>query len=180
MTQRILFWLLLFATVGYAYFMKQAVAPLTSKEIVAYELSKTPDRADEMILTFGETRQIDLVRKSLYLDFVFLLLDGSVLFVGCQYAVRLATQVGAQRTWVRIGYGLAWLGIVALVADIVENVLLLRQLPPGSVTVITAEMAWAMASLKFISIIVVLMAALAGFGYYGVKRLNAPVGQRIH
>ena len=179
MTQRTLFWLLLLAMLGYAYLMKQNTVPLTGKEIVAYELAKTPDCANAMLREFTTAGKIDLVRKSLYLDFVFLLLYGSALFVGCRYATELARQVGIQPAWVRIGHGLSWLGIVALVADAIENVALLRQLPPNAVTVLTAQVAWAMALLKFVSIIVVFLATLIAFGYYAIKRFSAPTEHRV-
>jgi hypothetical protein len=178
MSQRTQFWLLLLATLGYAFFMKQSTVPLTGKEIVAYELAKTPDRANAMLREFVTAGKIDLVRKSLYLDFVFLLLYGSALFVGCRYAANLVARVGTPH-WVRIGHGIAWLGIVALLADAIENVALLRQLPPDTVTVITAQLAWAMASLKFVSVIVVFLATMIGFGYYGLKSFSAPAGHRV-
>ncbi|RYF53691.1 MAG: hypothetical protein EOO39_40415 [Cytophagaceae bacterium] len=171
MTQRTSFWILLVATIGYALFMKQAVAPLSSNEIVAYELVKTPEKANALLNQFGNEAKISLVRQSLYLDFVFLVLYGSTLFVGCRYATELARQVGAQRTWVRLSYGLAWLGIVALLADAAENVVLLRQLPPGIVTDTTTLLAWAMASLKFISILFGIVVIILNSGYYGLKVL---------
>lgn len=179
MNQRALFWLLLLATLGYAFFMKEITAPLTGKEIVAFELAKTPDRANAMLQGFAKAMKIGLVKQSLYLDFVFLLLYGSVLFVSCRYATSLARKAGAQRTWVRIGYGLSWLGIVALLADAIENIALLRQLPPGVVTEFTAAVGWAMASLKFVSIVVAFLATMLAFGYFAIKRLAALAEHKV-
>jgi hypothetical protein len=150
--------------------MKQITAPLTGKEIVAFELAETPDRADAMLRDFTNAMKIGLVKQSLYLDCVFLLLYGSALFVGCRYAAGLAAGVGAQQAWVRSGYRLSWLGIVALLADAVENIALLTELLPGNATVFTAQLAWAMASLKFVSVIIVFLATMIAFGYYGIKR----------
>jgi hypothetical protein len=179
MTQRTLFWILLLATLGYAFFMKEITTPLTGKEIVAFELAKTPDRARAILQGFANEMKIGLVEQSLYLDCVFLLLYGSALFVGCRYATELARQVGIQPGWVRIGNGLSWLGIVALLADAIENTALLRQLPPGTVTVVTAQVAWVMASLKFVSVIVVLLATLIAFGYFAIKRLSASTEHKV-
>ncbi|MBO0935540.1 hypothetical protein J2I47_03165 [Fibrella sp. HMF5335] len=167
-----LFWLLLIATIGYSVFMNRSIAPLTSKEVVAYELARTPDQATVLLGQMSLRGKDVLLSRSIFLDFLFLCLYGTTLFVGCRYAAQLLAKVDVRKTWITWVNRLAWLGIVAAVFDAIENGAMLQQLPPASATTTTAHLAWAMALLKFSCIAVVLFIAATGFGYYGLKRLS--------
>ncbi|WP_322937861.1 hypothetical protein [Nocardioides bizhenqiangii] len=92
--------------------------------IVPFELAGTDQRAREILAGWGDDG-VDAARRSLYLDFPFLL---GYAGLGALLAAASAEPVGdAGRAWLTpIGWGAAAGAVLAGVLDAVENLALLR------------------------------------------------------
>jgi hypothetical protein len=166
MSLRLGFWFFLLATLGYVLYMKLALGELSSSTIVAYELARTTKKANIVLDQVSRASNTKLLHKSFYIDFGFLVLYGLNLFIGLRYAVSLSEQVDIPLRWARLGNKLAWVGIIAMGCDAIENLALLQQLPPATPTPLMAGLAWVVACIKFGAIGLTVSAMLFYFGYY--------------
>jgi hypothetical protein len=70
-------------TLGWMFFMGASVKPFNSKQIVAFELAKTPEAATKIISEWNEIDVMSNAKRSVYLDFVFLVLYSFSIALGC-------------------------------------------------------------------------------------------------
>src|SRR5690606_27411472 len=75
-----IFFLLL--TVVWLFIMRMMTTPLDPSAIIQFEFIKTAQNALEFIEALEAKGQLELLRLSLYLDFIFPLLYGAALFSG--------------------------------------------------------------------------------------------------
>lgn len=139
--------------------------------IVPFELTGGQDRADEILAEWGEEGQ-DAARKSLWIDFGFLLAYGAFLTLALA-AVRDAT---VKRGWQRlaaVGGVVVYFGAIAAGFDALENACLLLTLEgAGSALPLLATI---FAACKF----AFLAAALAYLLAYASKSLPARIRSAI-
>ena len=91
--------------------------------IIAFELARTPERANEIITEWGEEGR-SAAKTSLYLDYPYLVFYGLFLAGACAVVSRRAEALGWQRV-AAIGVLLAWASLVAAWSDAIENIALL-------------------------------------------------------
>lgn len=94
--------------------------------IVPFELTGGQQRADEILVEWGEDGQ-DAARESLWIDFGFLLAYGTFLTL----ALRVVREMAATRHWRRLhvlGAFAIWFGAIGAGFDALENVCLLLTL----------------------------------------------------
>lgn len=91
--------------------------------IIAFELARTPERANEIVTEWGEEGR-SAARTSLYLDYPYLVFYGLFLAGACAAVARRAEALGWRRVAV-VGIVLAWGSLVAAWSDAAENLALL-------------------------------------------------------
>src|SRR6478735_8819186 len=88
-----LFWLLLLLNFVYIAWMKFQLAPLQTGEILAFEISRTTDRATNWINTWkADPPKFDRAVSSIYYDYVFIFLYTIGLIVAVLHFGRLSGQ----------------------------------------------------------------------------------------
>jgi hypothetical protein len=148
------FVLSLAATWAWKTYMEQSVAPLTTREIVLFELARTPEQAAEWLAQWEESGMLLLAERSLYLDFIFLLIYPWSFFFACQ--ALAATAPGRDPWAVRFSY----LALAAAGFDALENLCLLHVLRSTPEAVVT-HLAAAFAVIKFVSLAAILFFVVA-------------------
>ena len=94
--------------------------------MVPFELTGGQDRADEILVEWGEEGQ-DAARESLWIDFGFLLAYGAFLTL----ALAAMRDLAGERGWRRLtalGGPIVWFGAVVAAFDAIENICLLLAL----------------------------------------------------
>ena len=127
--------------------------------IVDWEFAWSEEHAAEILADWGEEGQ-DAARRSLHLDFLYLLAYGAFLALACAATRDLA----AERGWHRMaGFGPAAvpLAIAGALFDAIEDVFLLRALE-GKDGELAPHLGAIFAGLKFAALTVVLVYIVAG------------------
>lgn len=91
--------------------------------IIAFELARTPERANEIVTEWGEEGR-SAARTSLFLDYPYLVFYGLFLAGACSAVAARAKALG-WRGVATAGLVLAWGSLVAAWSDAVENLALL-------------------------------------------------------
>jgi hypothetical protein len=138
------FLVLLLANVLYILFAGLYLRPLTSGEIVKFELAKEVPVAEAIVQEWTASGKMDKAVDSIYLDFLFIILYTSGLSVACVFFSRLT----AHEVLMRTGYFFSYLLVAAGICDVIENVALLRSLH-GSIRNWNVILAFDMATTKF-------------------------------
>ncbi len=145
-----LFWIIL---------MGQLIKPVNSKQIVAFEFAGSVDAANELIQQWQAAGVIGNVYKSIYLDFIFLVLYSATISFGLIWAALITSREQIKKLCLLFAV-LIW---VAAFSDVVENVGLLQTLALPEIWSVTVS--FYSACIKFMIIgasIVVFLAGLVG------------------
>ncbi len=135
-------------TLGWMIIMSWSIKPLNSKEIVSYELAKTPEVALKIRNDWEERGLLDNAKKSIYLDFVFLVLYVATIGIGCAVLSVFTDNDFLMKTGRIISMTLPLAGLF----DAIENVAMLKTLS-GDITVVYTAIAFWFASMKFFMVI---------------------------
>ena len=154
-------------TLAWMILMGSLVKPLNSKEIVAFELAKTPEVATAILKEWQANDLIGNARKSIYLDFVFLVLYSLSIGIGC---VMLPTFSGSG-VLVRSGLVLSRIVPIASCCDVIENLAMLKTLS-GSITSLSVTIAFWFAVIKFLIVALSLLFLLSCLFLAGVSRIT--------
>jgi hypothetical protein len=138
------FFVLLLANALYILFATLYLRPLTSREIVKFELAKEVHVAESIVQDWMATAKFDKAVQSIYIDFLFIILYTAGLSVACVFFSRLT----AHEVLMRAGYFFSYLLVAAGICDVIENVALLRSLN-GSINNWNVILAFDMATTKF-------------------------------
>ena len=138
------FLVLLLANALYILFAGLYLRPLTSREIIKFELAKEVHVAEAIVQDWTATGKYEKAIQSIYLDFLFILLYTAGLSVTCVFISRFT----AHEVLMRTGYFFSYLLVAAGICDVIENVALLRSLH-GSVNNWNVILAFDMATTKF-------------------------------
>lgn len=126
--------------------------PLTSGEIVKFELAKEAPVAESILQDWMANGKYEKGLQSLYLDFLFIVLYTSGLSVACIFLSRLTQHEILMRT----GYFFCYLVIAAGICDIIENVALLKNFY-GTTKNWNTILAYDMAATKFSLLILTIL-----------------------
>lgn len=154
-------------TLGWMVLMGIAVKPLTSQDIVRFELARSAEQA-AFILSGWKLRGVtSLFIRSVYLDFVFLVLYCYTLSLICK---ALAQFAGG---WLRqTGIFFSKVIWVAGICDIIENVAMIWSVKdfPTTTTVVVAEYA---AIIKFSLVFLTFVNIILLLGWLGLSKLKS-------
>lgn len=150
---RTAFWVALVATGAFYYWMSGRVAPLTGKEIIAFETALEADTANAYLLQWQATGiKKEKLQTSIYLDYIFIILYVSVIFAACRFFSILT----GNNILKKAGTFFSWLIVGAGICDIIENLLMTRSIGYGA-TSATAAWAYYMAVTKFSIVLICLL-----------------------
>lgn len=149
---RRLFWLLLLANILYVVCTRILLHPLTASDIAHFEITKKVSVVQEMIQGWKLNGKYNKVLQGIYLDYLFIVLYTSWLWVAIVFLSRLTKN----EILMRAGRIFSYLLIIAAICSAIGNLALLRSLKymPVSWSVLTA---YDMAATKFSIIIVSLL-----------------------
>ncbi|HTI11080.1 MAG TPA: hypothetical protein VL832_21060 [Puia sp.] len=163
---RQLFWLFLLLTIAYMIWMRNYLSPLSSGEIVQFEIAKTVDRAHSIINEWKNTGKYELGVKSTYFAYFFIILYTIAIALAC----RFISSCTGNDILIKGGRGFAWLIVVASICDVIENMAMSRTLQ-GTVSQWNVSIAYNLARVKFSIVIVCVLFALACALYWVIARL---------
>lgn len=162
---RQLFWLFFFLTIVYMIWVRNYLAPLSSDEIVQFEIAKTADKAQAIIENWKHTGKYEESVKSTYFAYLFMFLYTMAIAIGC----RFISACTGNDILIKGGRGFAWLIIVATICDLFEHIALSRTLS-GDISQLNVSIAYNLARIKFSIVIVCLLFMLACFLYWAIGK----------
>lgn len=150
---RTLFWMLLLVNVAYIAWMQNQLAPLSSREILQFEISRTTPVATNWVNSWKATpTKYEKAVDSLSYDYVFILLYVCGLVVAVLFLARLSHQ----DLLIRCSRFIALLLVTGGLCDIIENIFLATVLrDPGQEFAV--RMAYNFAAAKFSILILALL-----------------------
>jgi len=163
---RQLFWLFFLLTIAYMIWVRTYLSPLSSNDIVQFEIAKTVDKANLIIEDWKNTGKYELGVKSTYFAYLFMFLYTMAIATGC----RFISACTGNDILIKGGRGFAWLIFVATICDVIENIALSRTLG-GNISQLNVTIAYNLARVKFSIVIVCLLFILACTLYWGIGRL---------
>jgi hypothetical protein len=153
---RQLFWFFLVLTIGYMIWVRSYLAPLSSDELIQFEIAKTAARAQAIIDNWKSTGKYDLGVKSTYFAYIFMVLYTLAIALGCRF-ISACTK---NEILAKGGKGFAWLILLATACDVVENIALAHTIH-GPVSQWNVTLAYDLSRFKFSIVIVCLLFILA-------------------
>jgi hypothetical protein len=163
---RQLFWLCSLLTIGYMVWVRSYLAPLSSDEIVQFEIAKTVGKAQTIIDNWKSSGKYEKGVKSTYFAYVFMFLYSLAIALGC----RFISACTGNEILIKGGRGFAWLILLATLCDLIENTALSQTLH-GPVLQWNVSLAYNLARVKFSIVIVCLLFILACSLYWGLGKL---------
>ena len=148
--------------------VRNYLAPVSSDEIVQFEIAKTVDRAQAMVDTWKITGKYEQVVQSTYFAYVFMVLYTLAIAFGCRF-ISVCT---GNEIMIKGGRGFAWLIVLATICDLVENIAVSHTLH-GPVSQWNVSLAYNLARIKFSIVIVCLLFMLACSLYWAIGKLGA-------
>jgi hypothetical protein len=161
------FLVLLLANALYILFAGLYLRPLTSGEIVKFELAKETPVAESIIQDWIANGKHQKAINSIYLDFLFILLYTSGLSVASIFFSRLTHH----EILIKTGYFFSYLVIAAGICDVIENMALLRSLY-GAVNNWNTILAYDMAATKFSLLIITVLFLGICLIFWGLRKIE--------
>ena len=155
-----------FLTLAWMIVMGLSVKPLNSKQIVSFELAKTPEAASKIIKEWEENDLIIKVKKSIYLDFGFLFLYSLSIALGC----LVISAFTRNHFLIQTGSVVSLIVPFAGLFDVIENLAMLKTLS-GEVTMLPVAITFWFASIKFFIVVVSLVFVISCLIFGVVKRI---------
>lgn len=163
---RQLFWLFFLLTIGYMIWVRNYLSPLSSGEIVQFEIAKTVEKAKAIIQDWKSSGKYEQGVKATYFAYIFMVLYTIAIALGCRFISSLT----GNDIMMKGGKGFAWLIGLATLCDIVENVAMSRTLH-GEISHLNVLIAYNLARIKFSIVIVCILFMLACTLYWLIDRL---------
>ena len=144
--------ILLLITIGWLILMRKMTAPLDLGIIITFEFIGSADKAMEFLSRLKDLGHLDLLTRSIFLDFIFSLLYGATFY----YASLWVCSKLPQKHRLNRFQLLSSLIVVAVFSDLIENVSLLKLIyyPPADMY---AYSAFFFAGLKFLFLTIVVL-----------------------
>ncbi len=165
---RQLFWLFFLLTIGYMIWVRNYLSPLSSNEIVQFEIAKTASNARSIITDWKNTGKYEQGLKSVYFAYVFMALYTIAIVLGCRF-ISICT---GNEILIKGGRAFAWLIFAATICDVIENIALSRTLQ-GNISQWNVSLAYNLARIKFSIVLVCLLFMLACFLYWAMGLFTA-------
>lgn len=147
--------------------VRNYLAPLTSDEIVQFEIAKTAGKARAIIDDWKITGKYEQGIKSTNFAFAFMVLYTIAIGLGC----RFISACTGNDIMIKGGRGFAWLILLATACDLIENIALSHTIR-GPISQWNVTVAYNMARVKFSIVIVCLLFMLACFLYWVIGRFT--------
>ena len=147
--------------------VRNYLAPLTSDEIVQFEIAKTADKARAIIDDWKNTGKYEQGIKSTNFAYAFMVLYTIAIALGCRF-ISVCT---GNDIMIKGGRGFAWLIVVATICDLIENIALSHTIR-GPVSQWNVTVAYNMARVKFSIVIVCLLFMVACFLYWLIGKFG--------
>jgi hypothetical protein len=163
---RQLFWLFSLLTVAYMVWVRSYLAPLSSGEIVQFEIAKTVERAQAIIQDWKDTGKYELGVKSTYFAYIFMILYALAIALGC----RFISACTGNEIMIKGGSGFAWLIVAATLCDLIENIALSHSIR-GPVSQFNVSVAYELARVKFSLVIVCILFMLTCLLFWVIGKL---------
>jgi uncharacterized membrane protein YciS (DUF1049 family) len=163
---RQLFWLFSLLTITYMIWMRSYLSPLTSGEIVRFEIAKTTGTANSIIRDWKNAGKFEQGVKSIYLAYFFIALYTIAIALGC----RFISACTGNEILTKGGRGFSWLIGIAAICDIVENIAMSKTLH-GKISQWSVTIAYNLARVKFSILIVCILFIVACALYWLIGRL---------
>lgn len=163
---RQLFWFFFLLTIAYMIWVRNYLAPLSSDELIQFEIAKTANKAQTIIDNWKLTGKYELGVKSTYFAYIFMVLYTLAIALGCRF-ISICT---GNEIMIRGGKGFAWLIIAATICDLVENIALAHTLR-GQISQWNVTIAYNLARVKFSIVLVCILFILACALYWGIGKL---------
>lgn len=161
------FLVLLLANALYILFAGLYLRPLTSGEIVKFELAKEVNVAESILQTWLTEGKFEKAIQSIYLDFLFIVLYTAGLSVACILFSRLTKH----EILIRTGFFFSYLMVAAGICDVIENVALLKSLY-GTVQNWNTILAYDMAATKFSLLILTVLFLGICLIFWGLRQFD--------
>ncbi len=155
---RITFWFFFLCTIAFILFSHQYLLPLESGDVVKLEMAKTKDAAASIIQEWKATGKYEIGVESITVDYILIVLYTLCIAIGCRF-FSLRTN---NATLMKSGIFFSYLIFLAAVCNVIENVSMAKTLA-GNITEGTVFLAYAMAGIKFTTIIICLIFLVACF-----------------
>lgn len=164
---RQLFWLFFLLTIAYMIWVRNYLSPLSSDEIVQFEIAKTVDKAQAIIGDWKISGKYERGIQSTQFAYIFMVLYTLAIALGC----RFISACTGNEIMIKGGRGFSWLIVLATICDIAENVALFKTLH-GPVNQWNVSIAYNLARIKFSIVIVCLLFMLACLLYWLIGSLS--------
>jgi hypothetical protein len=146
--------------------VRNYLSPLSSDEIVQFEIAKTAGKAQTIIDNWKISGKYEQGVKSTYFAYVFMFLYTLAIAIGC----RFISACTGNDILIKGGRGFAWLIFAATICDLFENIALSRTLS-GNISQWNVSIAYNMARVKFSIVIVCLLFMFACALYWIIGKL---------
>jgi hypothetical protein len=163
---RQLFWFFFLGTIAYMIWVRNYLYPLSSDEIVQFEIAKTVNKAEAIIREWKNSGKYELGVKSTYFAYLFMVLYTAAIALGC----RFLSACTGNEIMIKGGKGFSWLILGATLCDLVENVAL-SQTIRGHISQWNVTVAYDLARVKFSIVIVCILFMLTCFLYWVIGKL---------
>jgi len=164
---RYLFWLFFLLTIVYMVWVRNYLSPLSSDDIVQFEISKTVNKAQAIVDNWKTSGKYEQGVKSINVAYIFMFLYTLAIALGC----RFISACTGNDILIKGGRGFAWLILAATICDLIENIALSRTLQ-GNISQLNVSIAYNLARVKFSIVIVCLLFILACALYWGISKLS--------
>jgi hypothetical protein len=162
-----LFWLFFLLTIAYVIWVRNYLSPLSSDEIVQFEIAKTTNNAAAIIGEWKNTGKYELGLQSTYFAYLFMVLYTIAIALGCRF---LAVCTGNE-ILIKGGRGFSWLILAATACDLVENIALSRTIR-GDISQWNVTVAYDLARVKFSVVIVCILFMVTCVLFWGIGKLG--------
>ncbi len=148
--------ILLMLTIGWLILMRKMTDPLDPGDIIIFEFIGTADKAKAFLANLEDIGHLELLTRSIFLDFIFPLLYGATLYYASAWACKKLPKVHPLNRF-KLFSGMT---VIAVACDMFENVSLLKLIyyPPADMFACSA---FIFAALKFLLLALVLLHFIA-------------------
>ena len=161
------FWSLLVLNALFIAGVTLYLRPVTSGQIVRFELAKHTSVADSIIQDWSSNGLLQKAINSVYIDFFFIIIYVAGLSVTSIFLSKLTQH----EIMIRAGKFFSYLMVAAGICDIIENVSLLKMLY-GSVNYWNVIVAYDMAATKFSLVILCILFIGICIMFWGLGKLT--------
>ncbi len=160
------FWTLLLVNLCFIIGSKIYLNPLTSGEIVRFEIAKTPGKARAIIDDWKKTEKFEKAKESIWIDYIFILLY----VAGLMTAVLFISDTTHHPLLIRSGRFFRWLLPAAGICDILENIFMMQSLR-GDVNPFNVMLAYDMAVAKFSVLILTFLFLIICLFFWALRKM---------